>query len=254
MPVELLAFATVVFLIAGIVKGTVGLGLPMVAVAGLALAMNLIDAFALILAPSLAANAWQALAGPHLAALVRRFWSFLVAMAAGVWVATGFLSQFDPLMLTGLLGVIVTVHGVNSLAGFRLPHPGRHERWMTPVTGGVNGLVTGVTATYVVPSTIYLQALRLETGAFIQAMGVLFFAATCMLGAGLAGHGLLSADMSWLSAAAVAPAMAGVWLGARLRRRLSPERFRQAFLAGLLATGAYLCVKGFGATLFPAGS
>jgi len=44
---------------------------------------------------------------------------------------------------------------------------------------------------------------------------------------------------SW-SPAAIAPTMAGVWLGQHARRRLSPETFRKAFIFGMFAVGLHM--------------
>jgi hypothetical protein len=56
------------FLLAGLVKGVIGLGLPTVALGLLGLAMPPAEAAALLRVPSLAANAWQLLAGSGLIA------------------------------------------------------------------------------------------------------------------------------------------------------------------------------------------
>ena len=39
---------------------------------------------------------------------------------------------------------------------------------------------------------------------------------------------------------AVAPTMAGVWLGQKARRRLRPETFRRIFIFGMLGVGLHL--------------
>ena len=52
------------FLLAGLVKGVVGLGLPTVAVALLGIVMTPMQAAGLLLVPSLVTNAWQLAAGP----------------------------------------------------------------------------------------------------------------------------------------------------------------------------------------------
>ena len=41
----------------------------------------------------------------------------------------------------------------------------------------------------------------------------------------------------------VVPTMAGVWLGQKARRRLSPETFRRIFILGMLAVGLHLATS-----------
>jgi len=51
------------FLIAGAVKGVIGLGLPTVSLAALTVALDLPSAMALLLVPSFVTNLWQAMVG-----------------------------------------------------------------------------------------------------------------------------------------------------------------------------------------------
>ncbi|MET0826457.1 MAG: sulfite exporter TauE/SafE family protein, partial [Acidimicrobiales bacterium] len=48
----------------------------------------------LMVVPSLLTNAWQAFAGPHLRALLRRLWSMQLMICAGTWLTAG--SWTDP--------------------------------------------------------------------------------------------------------------------------------------------------------------
>ncbi len=64
------------------------------------------------------------------------------------------------------------------------------------------------------------------------------------LAAGLALHDGWHDD-AWLSALALLPALLGMWLGQRIRSRLSPQRFRQGFLLFLLALGIELIARGW---------
>ena len=69
-----------VFVLAGLVKGVVGLGLPTVAVGLLGIVMAPREAAALLVVPSLVTNVWQLAAGPAFGPLVRRLWPMLVAI------------------------------------------------------------------------------------------------------------------------------------------------------------------------------
>ena len=64
MPSESVAMIVGVFLLAGWVKGVVGMGLPTVAMGALGLTMPPVQAAALLVVPSLVTNIWQFVAGP----------------------------------------------------------------------------------------------------------------------------------------------------------------------------------------------
>ena len=66
------AVVAAVFVLAGTVKGVIGLGLPTVALGLLAASVGLERAMALMLVPSFVTNVWQAVAGRHLRGGLRR--------------------------------------------------------------------------------------------------------------------------------------------------------------------------------------
>ena len=70
--VETILLVSVVFLIAGFVKGVIGLGLPTVSLALLAATIGLKPAVAVLILPALATNAIQAMTGSSLLEIVRR--------------------------------------------------------------------------------------------------------------------------------------------------------------------------------------
>ena len=77
-----LAIIAGAFLVAGTVKGVIGMGLPTVAMGVLGLVMPPVQAAALLVVPSLATNVWQMLAGPAFGAAVKRFATMLIGVSA----------------------------------------------------------------------------------------------------------------------------------------------------------------------------
>jgi uncharacterized membrane protein YfcA len=228
------------FLLAGAVKGVIGLGLPTVSLALLTVTLGLTEAMTLLLVPSLITNLWQAAAGGHGRAVLRRTWPFLVMAAATVWLGAGALRRVDLALLSALLGLLLVVYAAVGLAGWRAALDARRERWAGPLAGAVNGVLTGMTGSFVVPGVMYLQALGLQRDALVQAMGMLFTVSTLALALALGGNGLLSVELGALSAAALLPAIIGMAAGQRLRRTLSEDRFRRVFFAALLVLGLYI--------------
>ncbi|MGE0875806.1 MAG: sulfite exporter TauE/SafE family protein [Burkholderiales bacterium] len=228
------------FLVAGMVKGVIGLGLPSVSLALLTVALGLPSAMALLLVPSFVTNLWQALVGGHALAILRRVWPFLLMATATVWIGAAALTRVNLGLLTALLGVLLAAYAAINLAGIRIAIPARHEAWAGPLLGGANGVLTGMTGSFVVPGVMFLQAIGLSRDMLIQAMGMLFTVSTLALAAAMQQANLLSAEHGVLSAGAVLPAILGMVFGQRLRKRLSEQRFRQVFFIALLALGAYI--------------
>ncbi len=245
-PAETLALIAAIFVLAGLVKGVVGLGLPIVSLGLLTTVAGLEVAMALMLAPSFATNVWQALQGGAFRALLRRLWTLLLAACLGIWFGAAVLARSDAGLLSGLLGLALVLYALSGLSGFHLPAPGRREVWISPGLGLVNGVMTGLTGSFTVPGVAYLQALGLTRDELIQAMGILFTVSTVALAVALADNRLLSAELGVLSGTALAPAFLGLWLGRWLRYRIPEARFRQVFLVALLLLGAYIVARAIG--------
>lgn len=231
------------FFLAGLVKGVIGLGLPTVSLALLTAALGLKEAVVLLLVPSFVTNLWQGMVGGHLSAILKRLWSLLAAVCVATWFGAGILARGDVALLSGLLGLLILAYGILSLTRIEPPPPGGAEWFWSPVVGAVNGFLTGMTGSFVVPGVMYLQVLGLSRDAMIQAMGVLFTVSTLALAVALGDRRLLSADLAVLSLLALAPALIGMALGQALRKRLSEAAFRRIFFAALAVLGAWIALQ-----------
>ncbi|MDP6566411.1 MAG: sulfite exporter TauE/SafE family protein [Alphaproteobacteria bacterium] len=234
------------FLLAGTVKGVIGLGLPTVSLAVLTVAINLPHAMALLLVPSFVTNLWQAVVGGNGRAILRRLWPFLLMATVTVWLGATALTRVDLSLLSALLGLLLVVYATASLAGLHFAVSGRQEVWIGPVVGTVNGVLTGMTGSFVVPGVLYLQAIGLPRDMLIQAMGVLFTVSTLALGVALQGNNLLTAELGLVSVAAIVPALIGMVFGQKIRHRLSEGAFRRVFFVVLLLLGAYIVASALG--------
>ena len=242
---ETLLLIAAIFVLAGFVKGVVGLGLPTVSLGLLTATLGLKEAMALMLIPSFATNVWQGAVGGYFTAAMRRLWTLLVAVCVGTWAGAGLLARSDPVVLSGVLGLLVCTYAVIGLATPKMPSPGKSEGWLSPVIGALNGILTGLTGSYMVPGVLYLQALGLRRDALVQAMGILFTVSTVALAVALAGNQLLSMELGAMSFAALAPALLGMVIGQRVRHGISEKHFRRVFLCALLALGAYIGAEAF---------
>lgn len=235
-----LAVIAGVLLLAGTVKGVVGLGLPTVSLALLTPILGLADAMAAMLLASFLTNLQQALSGGGTGAMLRRFWPFLAAVAVGTLATSGAVAAVDPALLVTILGATIAVYAALGLLTPPWPAPGRHETWLGPLAGGATGVLTGMTGSFVIPSVPYLQALNLGRDRLVQMMGATFTVATIALALGLGGRGLIGGAMALGSLVGVVPAFLGMEIGRRLRGRLSEQVFRRALFTALLLLGTWM--------------
>ena len=243
MSLEISLYVLAIYCLAGCVKGVVGLGLPTISIALVATVLGLKEAMVLLIIPSLVTNLVQAIVGPSLNAILKRIWLFLVALCLFTWLATGIFVKTDPSILTFSLGLILITYATVSLANIRIAVPQNKEKWLSPIFGGMTGISTGLTGTFVVPGVLYLQALGLEKNSLVQAMGICFTTATLALGLSLGGHGLMSGDLTILSAVSVLPALIGMRIGSYVRHSLREPTFKKVFFFALLILGLWIMFK-----------
>lgn len=233
------------FLLAGMVKGVVGLGLPTISVGLLGLVMTPMQAAALLIVPSMVTNIWQLCDGRSPLPMLRRLWPMLVGIVVGT-LAMGFLVQSSDMpQATRWLGVALLAYAILGLASIRFHVAPAHERWLAPLIGTITGAITALTGVFVIPAVPYLQAIGLEKDDLVQALGISFTVSTLALAVSLGHSGeLLQPAVIGISALALLPALLGMAGGQWLRRRISPERFKRWFFIGLLLLGADLALRG----------
>ena len=238
----------VTFLLAGMVKGVTGLGLPTVSLALLTVSLDMPTAMALLLVPSFTTNIWQAFGGSvrpnrNTMQVLSRIWPFLLMATVMVWVGAMALTRINLSLLSSLLGGMIVVYAAINLGGFKARLSIRQDVWVGPILGIVNGILTGMTGSFVVPGVMYLQAIGLTRDALIQAMGMLFTASTLALAISLQGNKLLSLELICLSVLGLLPAIIGMVLGQRIRKKLSEHLFKRVFFLSLLLLGLYIIAK-----------
>ena len=235
LPPALLLAALLIVLAAGVVRGFAGFGFSALCVAGL----SLFASPAQVVPPIFVLEVLASLTLLR-AALREVDWSWLSWLALGnalcIPLGIAVLAWLDELPLRLLIGLLLLVAALLLRSGRRLAlAPTRGTRL---ATGLVSGLVNGVAAIGGIAVAVLLSTTQMAP-AVMRATLVLLFLLTDLYA--LAWAGLLSAGVSqgpallgpdtlrwalWL-----APAMlAGIWLGNRFLRGVSPEQFRRQVL------------------------
>lgn len=238
-----LLFIAAVFLVGGIVKGVIGLGLQVLPMVLLVLVMSPLEAAALLVVPGLVANIWQIVNGPPPWPMIRRLWPMLLAICLGTWLGGVLdIGMMGPQAAATMLMLAATIiaYAALGLLKWRFSVPSGAERWAGPLAGLGNGVVTAATGVFVVPAVPYLAALDATKDELVQGLGLVFLTATIALAVNLGTAGALTASATWPAAVALCATLAGVWIGQSIRDRIDAETFRTCFFAGLLALGLFV--------------
>ena len=104
-----------------------------------------------------------------------------------------------------MLGLLLLLYAIAGLTSFQPPLHRAYERPVDMFCREVNGVLTGLTGSFVVPGVMFLQALRLDGHYFVQAMGILFTLPTLALALALHCHGRLTPHLAWHQHSACLP-------------------------------------------------
>ncbi len=239
MTTQQIIFGLAVFLVAGTVKGLVGLGLPTITIALTSLVLPLTEAIALIALPTVVTNIWQAAVGGRFRYIVRRHWPLIVPLMVALYLTMWLAGQRGPSWASLVLGLVLVVYGAMGLGRLRLRLTPDLEKPLAPVIGVISGFIAALVGVPVIPLMPYLQALEIRPAELVQTLGIVLCATSLTLTGSLLHFGLLDGPHALLSAGAIVPSMAGMWIGQRIRAGLSVEQFRVAVFAALTLTGLY---------------
>jgi len=233
------------FLLAGLVKGVIGLGLPTVSIGLLGLLMTPAQAAAILVVPSLVTNIWQAVVGGGLLALVRRLWPLLAGICIGTALGVIILPHDDNGRATVWLGLALAVYAALGLVKVEFSVPRHAETWLGLLMGAATGAITVATGIFVMPGTPYIQSMEFDRGRLVQALGLSFTVSTITLAAALAHTGHVQTSLAWPSIVALVAALVGMGLGQLTRGKIKAETFRLCFFVGLMLLGLHLALRGF---------
>jgi uncharacterized membrane protein YfcA len=231
-----------VFLLAGFVKGVIGLGLPTVSMGLLAVSMTPVQALTIVIVPAIVTNIWQTFVGPYLRDIIGRLWPLMLCTAAGIWAGAGLMTGPYAKDGTIILGVLLAIYAMIGLTKVRFSVSRRNEKWVGGIVGLITGVVAAATGVQVIPSMPFMQAIGMEKDELVQALGVFFTVATLAQAFNLTSAGLLNASTALPGGIAMIAAFTGMFIGQSVRTRMEPESFRRWFLIAMLLLGIYLTV------------
>ena len=231
------------FVLAGMVKGVTGMGLPTVAMGILGSLISPVAAAAMLLLPSRISNLFQFGGGGNTRMLLKRLWPMLLTVVIATLLASVWITGGETSRTQFALGLALMVYALWTLAGKRIAIAPRREKPLSLVVGFATGLLTGGTGVFVMPAVPWIQSLGFEKDELVQALGISFTFSTLALALGLWWHDALPVQSLSLSAFAIVPALLGQWAGTRIRRVISPVVFKRCFLFCLLGLSIEMMLR-----------
>jgi uncharacterized membrane protein YfcA len=228
----LIAFITL--LIAGVVKGAIGSGVPVIVVPILTMLYDVQLAIAVLIAPNLFSNALQVWQYRSSLLPLRFLAAFSISGGLGIVLGTWGLVVLSPQILSlGVASAIVLYLAIKlTKRHFALPlHTA--TRIVIPV-GLLAGVLQGATGMSAPASVTFLNAMQLERRVYIGSISIFFVAITSVQIPALLSTGILTWERSLFSVLALLVILATMPLGASLGKRL-PHRWFDNLIMLLLA-------------------
>jgi uncharacterized membrane protein YfcA len=237
-----MALCLFVALGAGIIKGMVGLAMPMIMISGLSSIVGAEWALAGLILPTVLTNLWQALRQGWRQAWssVKRFRLFLMVGGVALVLSAQLVTIVRAETLLLLVGCPIVLFALIQLFGVKVPLPNEGSSRAEAGVGAFAGLVGGVSGIWGPPTVMYLTAINTPKQDQIRIQGVIYgLGAVALLGAHI-GSGVMRAETAPFSLALLPPALIGAWLGFRIQDKIDQAAFKKATLVVLLVAGGNL--------------
>ena len=232
-----------IFFLGGLVKGTIGVGLPTVTLTLLSFFFDIKDSISFILIPVILTNLVQMLDGKELKSIFQQTKFFLVTSV--VFVIPGFLvlrainSNTILLILASLLVLNSCLVLFNKIITIKKHTSFQTQFWI----GALTGITTGVTSIYTMPFIFLIQSLKFNKDKLIQLMGLSFFLYSLTQFTLFYSFSMINEKVLLFSSVACVPIIFGVISGKYLRKVLSEQAFKLLFNYMLLISGIVIIIK-----------
>lgn len=230
LSLEIIVLAAGVFLLAGTVKGALGIGLPTVSVSMLAQFIEPRMAIAFLLLPALVSNTWQIYRGGRIMRSARKLWPFVLVMAVIMFISSLFAAHASTRALIAGIGVMVVLWTLMSLVRTPPKVPDHLDRPLQVLMGAISGVIGGLTSMWSPPMVIYLLSTRCNKEDFVRFTGFIILCGTVPLTAGYIANGLMNKTLALASVLMIVPTLAGFVVGEYLRRFMGDRQFEKVLL------------------------
>ena len=209
-----------IFIIAGMIKGAAGLGLPTTAMGLMTISIAPRTAIALLIFPLIFTNAWQIFRSGNINQTFKKYLPFIIMLIIFVWLTVNKTSQVSDSTLIGFLGFFILLFVVVNIFRNAPFIPNHHDKKAQIVAGFIAGIMGGLTSVWAPPLAIYLAARRVKKEEFVRVSGLIFFIGSIPLLIAYLNQGHMNKELSLLSVFLLLPTFIGFWIGEKIRNKM----------------------------------
>ena len=226
----------------GLVKGTIGFGMPMVALPLIAFIIPATTAMILLCAPILLTNFLQMKIKEGISSY--RFLPMIICLIIGLIIGARLILEINLNTITQIIAVSIIFAALVNCIGFKIENINKSkERIITSIIGFGSGILGGLSTFYGPPMLAYLVAADLPKEKFVRTVSTIYFIGSFPLYGSLIYYGFATKLDLMMSLFLIIPAFISQQIGARIRNKINQKQFRICILVTLIILGISLFIK-----------
>tara|TARA_B100000242_G_scaffold260552_1_gene205930 strand:+ start:99 stop:839 length:741 start_codon:yes stop_codon:yes gene_type:complete len=226
----------------GLIKGTIGFGMPMVALPLIAFIIPATTAMILLCAPILLTNFLQMKIKEGISSY--RFLPMIICLIIGLIIGARLILEINLNTITQIIAVSIIFAALVNCIGFKIENINKSkERVITSIIGFGSGILGGLSTFYGPPMLAYLVAADLPKEKFVRTVSTIYFIGSFPLYGSLIYYGFATKLDLIMSLFLIIPAYISQQIGAKIRNKINQKQFRICILVTLIILGISLFIK-----------
>ena len=226
----------------GLVKGTLGFGMPMVALPIIAFIIPPTTAMILLCAPIFLTNFLQIKFRQGVSSY--RFLPMFLSLIIGLIIGARLILEINVNTITQIIAVSIIFAALVNCFGIKIKNINKnHENTITSLIGFGSGILGGLSTFYGPPMLAYLVAVDLPKEKFVRTVSTMYFIGSFPLYGSLIYYGFATKEDLIFSLILIIPAFIAQQVGTKIRDKFNQKQFRICILITLIILGFSLLVK-----------
>ena len=226
----------------GLVKGTIGFGMPMVALPIIAFVIPATTAMVILCAPIFLTNFLQIKFKQGVSSY--RFLPMFISLIIGLIVGARLILEININTITQIIAVSIIFAALVNCFGIKITSINqKKEKAITIIIGFGSGILGGLSTFYGPPMLAYLVAADLPKEKFVRTVSTMYFIGSFPLYGSLIYYGFATSLDLIVSLVLIIPAYIAQQLGTKIRDKINQKQFRMSILITLIILGFSLLIK-----------
>ena len=226
----------------GLIKGTLGFGMPMVALPIIAFTIPATTAMILLCAPIFLTNFLQIKFREGISSY--RFLPMFLFLVIGLIIGARLILEINLNTITQIIALSIIFAALVNCFGFKITNINdTHEKIITSIIGFGSGILGGLSTFYGPPMLAYIVAVDLPKEKFVRTVSTMYFIGSFPLYGSLIYYGFATKEDLLFSILLIIPAFFGQQIGTRIRDKINQKQFRISILVTLIILGISLFIK-----------